>query len=86
MIEPLPEMKREVAHNAMSLMEKAHLNDFTALSVKVENEYPTFGTIEIGKSNSEKNVPEKDTQQFANNYTLLVKQELRIFHFPAGSQ
>ena len=41
-IEPLPEMKRELGNNAMSLMEKAHNSEFIALSVKVENEYPTL--------------------------------------------
>ena len=35
-------MKREVAHNAITLMEKAHQADVTALSAKVENDYPTI--------------------------------------------
>lgn len=41
-IEPMPDMKRELANNAISLLAKASNSDLTSLVQKVEAEYPTL--------------------------------------------
>ena len=82
MIEPLPEMKREVAHNAMSLMEKAHLNDFTALSVKVENEYPTlkaFSQLQSTVSNKAEWIDVNDLSREHRQTHEMLKTQMNSF-------
>jgi hypothetical protein len=41
-IEPMPEMKRELANNAISLISKASGNQLEILEERIENEYTSI--------------------------------------------